>query len=270
MSVKDKKYFTSGEFAKICGIPKHVLYHYDDIDLFKPAIIKENGYRYYSHHQYDTFSIISLLKHFGMSLSDIKIYLKQRSPQLLLKVLEEKDQEIQKEIRRLKNTRDFIQSIKKTTQYALQADTREIKLVSLPEELLLCSEDTEGSKSFASYMEEYANFCQDNYLAHGDRVGVMFDINRLRQKQYLGFQYLFTRAKHKKSGNIRKRKAGQYLLTYYKGSYEHIHEAYERMLQYAQTHAISLGKYAYEEYMIADFSQCSCDEYITLIYMETC
>ena len=73
MSVKDKKYFTSGEFAKICGIPKHVLYHYDDIDLFKPAIIKENGYRYYSHHQYDTFSIISLLKHFGMSLSDIKI-----------------------------------------------------------------------------------------------------------------------------------------------------------------------------------------------------
>ena len=42
------------------------------------------------------------------------------------------------------------------------------------------------------------------------------------------------------------------------------------MLQYAQTHAIPLGKYAYEEYMIADFSQCNCDEYITLIYMETC
>ena len=92
------RYLTIGQFAALHGINKKTLMWYDEIGLFKPASINpENGYRYYSHHQYDTFSIISLLKHFGMSLSDIKIYLKQRSPQLLLKVLEEKDQEIQKE-----------------------------------------------------------------------------------------------------------------------------------------------------------------------------
>lgn len=83
-----EKYFTTGEFARMCNVEKHVLFHYDDIGLFRPAIIK-NGYRYYSYHQYFTFSVILNLK-IGMSLKDIKIYLEQRNPSIFLDLLEEK------------------------------------------------------------------------------------------------------------------------------------------------------------------------------------
>ena len=65
MSENREKYFTTGEFARICNVPKHVLFHYDEIGLFKPSIVKENQYRYYSHHQYDTFTIITILKSIG-------------------------------------------------------------------------------------------------------------------------------------------------------------------------------------------------------------
>ena len=62
-----EKLLTCGTFAKICGIEKHVLFHYDEIDLFKPIYVNEKGYRYYSYHQYDTFKVIMALKKLGMS-----------------------------------------------------------------------------------------------------------------------------------------------------------------------------------------------------------
>ena len=31
--MKEKKYLTAGQFAKICGVEKHVLFHYDEIGL---------------------------------------------------------------------------------------------------------------------------------------------------------------------------------------------------------------------------------------------
>ena len=92
--LKKNKYLTAGEFAKICDIPKHVLFHYDDIGLFQPEYKAENGYRYYSYRQYDTFLVIMNLKKMGMSLKDIKVFLSKRDPSLFLSLLEDKFEEI--------------------------------------------------------------------------------------------------------------------------------------------------------------------------------
>ena len=40
------KPLTTGEFAKICNVKKHTLFHYDDIGLLKPDYYDENGYRF--------------------------------------------------------------------------------------------------------------------------------------------------------------------------------------------------------------------------------
>ena len=50
-----EQYLTTGEFAKICGVTKHTLFHYDDIGILKPEIVKANGYRYYAIKQFFTF-----------------------------------------------------------------------------------------------------------------------------------------------------------------------------------------------------------------------
>ena len=76
--------FTTGEFAALCGVTKHTLFHYDETGIFSPAIRGENGYRYYAPAQIEVFQVISSLKELGMPLSDIKAYLDRRSPETLL------------------------------------------------------------------------------------------------------------------------------------------------------------------------------------------
>ena len=42
---KPKGYLTTGEFAKLCGVKKQTLFHYDQIGILKPELSGENGYR---------------------------------------------------------------------------------------------------------------------------------------------------------------------------------------------------------------------------------
>jgi len=52
------EYMTTGEFASAMGVSKDTLFHYDDIGLFCPEKVSENGYRYYSIYQMETFDTI--------------------------------------------------------------------------------------------------------------------------------------------------------------------------------------------------------------------
>ena len=113
--MKKEKYLTAGQFAKICGVPKHVLFHYDDIGLFQPIYVNEHGYRYYSYHQYDTFSAILNLKKIGMSLKDIQSFLQQRDPHLFLGLLDEKFEEVDREIQQLLSLKKMMNSRKDST-----------------------------------------------------------------------------------------------------------------------------------------------------------
>ena len=55
------KPLTTGEFAKICNVKKHTLFHYDDIGLLKPDYYDENGYRFYSYSQLNLFYFINFI-----------------------------------------------------------------------------------------------------------------------------------------------------------------------------------------------------------------
>ena len=61
MDQRSELYFTTGEFAKILGVKKHTLFHYDEIGLFSPAVKEDNGYRYYFVWQMDALSLIHIL-----------------------------------------------------------------------------------------------------------------------------------------------------------------------------------------------------------------
>lgn len=270
MSKLREKYFTTGEFARICKVPKHVLFHYDEIGLFKPTIVKENQYRYYSYHQYETFEIITLLKNIGMSLQDIKIYLEKRTPEMLIHLLDEQEQLLTNNIKKLKAAKDFIKTIRFSTSQALTLDTENVFLEYMEEEILLCSDSPHNQKGkhFTSYMDEYVGF-YNHYLETEDRVGTILSIDHIKTKNYQEFQYLFTRTKKKNAKNIKIKKAGYYLVTYFRGSYKDFHIGYQRLLRYADTHHIELGEMAYEEYLLSDIAEQNEDNYITMIYFET-
>lgn len=65
-------YISISEMAKLHGITRQTLIHYDNIDLFKPAKVDTNGYRYYCKHQIPYLREICFLKSLGISLKDIQ------------------------------------------------------------------------------------------------------------------------------------------------------------------------------------------------------
>ena len=67
-----KQKLSSGEIANICKINKKTLFYYDQINLFKPAVVETNGYRYYTLDQIDQLSKIKALQSVGFSLTEIK------------------------------------------------------------------------------------------------------------------------------------------------------------------------------------------------------
>jgi DNA-binding transcriptional MerR regulator len=60
------------EVAKLVGISVRTLHHYDEIDLLKPNMITDSGYRLYSEANLETLQQIIFFKELGFSLKRIK------------------------------------------------------------------------------------------------------------------------------------------------------------------------------------------------------
>ena len=264
-----EKLLTCGTFAKICGVEKHVLFHYDEINLFKPIYVSDKGYRYYSYRQYDTFKVIMALKKLGMSLKDIQIYLDQRSPQLFLELLNQQEDNLIKAINELQQIHDLIKNFQASTSAALNANYDEIKIITLPETKLLLSANLENttSKGFADFMNDYTSFIENNHIITGEFVGVMMNVENIRTNELSNYSYLFTTTTNP-AKQVYIKKAGQYLSGYHHGNYDGLQDSYQRLLDYADSHKIKLGKYAFEEYIIFDICESSQDEYLTRITIE--
>ena len=99
--MKDSRYFTPGELAKLLGISKQLLLYYDKNDIFSPEFVDENGYRFYVLSQYFTLQIIISLRKLDVSLKEIKAYLKSKDINLLKEIYRNKQQEYKKQIEEL-------------------------------------------------------------------------------------------------------------------------------------------------------------------------
>ena len=72
-------YFTTGELAKLCKIPRKTLLYYDSLGLITPEVIEENGYRYYKRTQLFALELILTMRKLDIPLAEIKTYLSNKS-----------------------------------------------------------------------------------------------------------------------------------------------------------------------------------------------
>lgn len=271
MSNSKNEYLTTGEFAKLCGIPKHILFHYDQIGLFQPEIIKENGYRYYSFRQYDTFSIIAALKRLGMPLKEIKEFMDKRNPNALISLLDQKSKEVVEELVRLEQIKHEIDALKYLTEEALNLEYNKIELAYHKEVYALRSSlmDRGIDNSYPDFISSIIAFRESSNASMIDFLGAVLAIDNILEKRFNSFSYLYTKGEniHDKDTTLI-REEGWSLQVYYKGSYQNISEMYTKIIEYAAKHQIKLGKYAYEEYLIFEIGEKNRDDYVTLILVE--
>lgn len=271
-----EKFLTTGEFADLCDVPKHVLFYYDEIDLFKPAFCDEKGYRYYSYFQYDTFMMINTLKTLKMSLDDIKIYMEKRNPDIFMNLLDEKKKEIDKTIKHLKKLKKHIEIQKFVAENGMEymeCEKNNIFFEELEEVNLLLSGNSNDAvnTNFSEFVIEYAKFLKTNKLSAHQKIGTMFRIDIFTSTNFnpgSEFTYLYTYTNKKKGNNIYTRKKGKYLVGIHVGPYEKLDDTYKKLLDYAKENNIILGRFAFEEYLLTDLIVSDPNQYVTKIILQ--
>ncbi|MEK5081285.1 GyrI-like domain-containing protein [Bacillus sp. FSL H8-0515] len=269
MSEDVRKYFTTGEFSKLCRVKKQTLFHYDEIGLFSPEIKKENGYRYYSYHQFEVFQVISLFKELGVPLKEIKLLIKGKTPDKILHVLKEKSIEIDNRINKLKQLQTILQTKVALTEQALKTDFSSISFEYLHEEKFMLSRKTLNlpERKYVAAISELIHEVQQYELDEGYPIGGIFAREQILEKDFYNYSYFYIKVKGGiENINYYIRPRGLYAVGYEIGG--KTEEAYRRIIEFIEKNGMQIGENAYEEYMLDEMVVDGCDNTYAKILLQ--
>lgn len=262
-----ERYISTGEFSKLIGVTKHTLFYYDEIGLLSPEIKLSNGYRYYSFAQLEVAEVILTLRELGMPLEEIRNYVKNRTPDMLLALLEKENEIITTQIRKLRQTKKWMREKSKQVREALSVDIDEIQVVYEPERYLVqsCVENSDD-RSWARGIGELMDYCVANEIRSSYSIGYRQNKEDI-EKQIFDNYHVFYELLDEKPSKIKCeiKPEGKYLMAFHKGEWQEIHKSYNRILQYAKKNKLVLGEYFYEDCLLDSLTMASEKEYITKI-----
>ena len=258
-------YMTTGEFAKLMGVTKETLFHYDEIGLFCPEVVTENGYRQYSINQVEVMDTILLLKELGMPLKEIREFMRHRSAERILQVFADREKQLNQQIKKLQQMKKWMAQRRRKIQAIRQLRTEEISIQKFPERYYLYAsvEPDSGWEYYQKAGEIILKLEQDGmqvdydlaYVQHAqnvdcgqydvyDNIGILLE-KRLDQQQCLVFP------------------EGEYLTAYHVGHWNTLSETYERLCAYQKAHHIQTDVSYLEHYVVDNFVVDSIEEFVT-------
>ena len=270
MKENNTKYFSTGEFAKLCKVNKKTLFHYDEIGLFKPEKVMDNGYRYYSTYQLEAFNVISTLKDIGVPLKEIKEFMDKRNPQNIVELFQYETKEIEKEINKLKRRQEIIynkiniinEAINKKCDIFIEKQNEEYLVISNP------IDNTKYPYDMKTYMS-HLDYCYSNDLNIGYPVGSIKSKYDLENKNYYDYSHYYTRVnKNCDSNNIIVKPKGTYLVGYLKGYYDKAPILYESLLKYIKENNLTIIGSSYEDVLIDEVAVKNKDEYVLKVSIQ--
>ncbi|WP_313344320.1 MerR family transcriptional regulator [Sedimentibacter sp.] len=173
------------EMAKIHSISRQALIHYDKIGLFKPMVVDENGYRYYSFNQIPFLREICYLKSVGIKLKYIKKHIENRNLDSSISLLRYHKDFLGKEIQKMLTIYDSIENRIEAYEKAednnqeLYLPTIEYfpkrRVVFLPYENELCKEELHIT------MMKAWNMLEINKMQSSNRFGTIILKNSIKK-----------------------------------------------------------------------------------------
>lgn len=252
-----KRYFKTGEFAELCGVKKHTLFHYDEIGLLCPEIRGENEYRYYSMEQIETYHIINVLKTVGMPLKEIKAYLKEQDKGTFLQLLKSKIEYLNKEADKIKNMQLYLSDTITSSEEGMNIATGIIEIINCDEEYMIATkvqEDIEDieQQNFQA-INEHIQYCMFKDLPVNLHIGEIVSFENMKNNIFRESYYTsHLPAKLEDERMIIKPK-GLYAITYHKGNYESLYDAFRDMKEKIEEMGYVPSGNLYEEDMIDIF-----------------
>lgn len=269
MFINKEQYLLCGEFAKSVGTTKHTLFHYDKLDLLKPEIVLENGYRYYSVSQINVFLVIELLKELDMPLKDIKSYMDKRDPHTFIQLLNEEEEIIEDKIKKLKKLKKRVSEQKIFLKSILEEDLREIQIKYFPKQyLFLKNIKSYDNKAMAKDICNLVQSARIYDIVSPYGIGACLHNEEIKQKGYGCYKSIYYLLDTKpKQGQTLIKPEGKYLCAYHVGSFTTIYKCYDRIIEYAKLHNLKLDDIVYEDMMIDEIAVQNPEDYVLRLSM---
>lgn len=267
MFFKTNKLFSIGTLAKMHGINKKTLMWYDEVGLLKPALVKANGYRYYTCAQSFMLENILMLRELEVSIPKIKEFLQNRTPQGLSKVYALTLSDVDQKIDRLNSIKTHLNKELNAIEELLSIDLKAIAVVNIDHDEDMTLLDVGCDATMEDLIEDALKVkTQENIDTLDCQLGAIIAVDSLKNDDFDSYRYVFIGAKPQDSSHVslHKKKAGRYLRAYHQGSWEKLPDRYREILSYAQEHNLKLTDYSYERGINEDFVD-SIDQYITQI-----
>lgn len=271
MSRDYKQYLTTSEFAKICGVTKFTLFHYDDIGILKPEFVDDKGYRFYSVKQLSTFDIILILKKVGIPLKDIKRYIEQKNTSFFLDILAQRKKQLDEEQKRIESMQRFLQNTLHTTNRAIHATCGEPKIEERDEEYLIAIEMPHQSSERERILKAYDQYryCIEHDLFDALPTGFIISKANLENRQYDKKSYFFSVTTNKYDSELLFIKpAGKYAMIVHEGPYEEISASYDNLKAYITQSSLTIIGNSYEFELLNFIAASNSENHIVEIAIE--
>lgn len=270
-----KKLYKTSEFAALCGVTKHTLYHYDAIGLLKPSITKENGYRYYTSDQFGRFLIISVLKMAGTSLEEMKEYLDHYDSQRFIEVLDEKRRRLKEEAVRIRKMYELLSGTIESVRDHLHVKAGEIQILECKREYLIATrvaaEGEEDMESmFFNNMSNHFQYCSQRDLETRFHVGEIVLKEDMERGMFRESYYYSNSSGNKRIQDERLfiKPEGTYAVMYHQGDYDKLYAAYQEMKERVEQMGYVIGGNLYEEDVIDYLAESNPENYILKLSLQ--
>lgn len=250
--------FTTGEFAALCGVTKHTLFHYDAMGIFTPAAVGENGYRYYTVAQLDVFRVISTLRELDMPLSEIRAYLDKRSPAALAGLLEQEEARLGARITRLRRLRTLVRGRAALIRQAMELDTGAVTLTDERERLLVITAvpPLTSGRRLAEALAAHTQYCRAHGVESPHSVCSILPRSAVEAGDFMGYTHFYTQVNGRppRGAEVLRVPAGRYLAACHTGGFSGAEEAYHRLLDTASAQGLALGELFFEDMVLDELS----------------
>lgn len=243
-----KKYLSISEMAKYAGISRRTLIYYDQIDLFKPVKVGENGYRYYGIDQYFELDVILLLKNIGMPLEEIHIFLKNRNVDYAVQEFYRQRSKVDQQITALKDIRTSLDSYINRYETLKNFDLESITYSYREAESFVISDiiDSGGGMDSVEIYGRFYSSVDSKDLFSGYPIGFLVDGSAFYEENFHAAPYRALvkipdeRLPLYQAQKIVKRPAGYYVSGFIKDEIHYINILNNRFRNYLKEHNLVL------------------------------
>ncbi|MEH7383800.1 MerR family transcriptional regulator [Bacillus sp. JJ1521] len=271
MNKENRKYLSTGEFAKLCKINKQTLYYYDQIGLLSPVFKNEKGYRFYSINQIELFHVIDLLKDLGMSLNDIQQYMQNKSPEGFLTLMYQQKEEIVKKRQEIELKEKMIEAKIELIEEASKINFDQVTLEQLPEATLYLSRNIENNteEEFLEVISDFIGELNESQLDTGYPIGVITKREQVLKGEFSKYSYLYIEQPNQQEGYpYFQAVKGDFLIGYHIGDEKKIHKTYNRLFSEMERLNVTMGDYAFEEYIYDTVVKNDKEDFVTKIMLQ--